>query len=151
MRRFATLSARDVAVRIDSAGAHARAAMMRHNCVQLIPAPRPRRGAWSHRPSVLTFAVRGPDGLLSAAALRPLYLALAGDLSGRLPGRSDAASRMVAAQRCLLGQPVQLGGPGIGGLRVAFSAAQVAGGDDLRPALSAVFGKLALILQQGLA
>jgi hypothetical protein len=151
MRRFATLPAREVSDRIDTAGAHARAAMMRHNCVQLMPAPRPRRGAWSHRPSVLTFAVRGPDGLLTAAALRPLYLALARDVSERLAGHADAACRAVAAQRCLLGQPVQLGGPDIGGLRVAFSAAQVASGEDLRPALSAVFGKLAAILAHGFA
>jgi hypothetical protein len=150
MRRFAMLSAREVGRCIDIAGAHARAIMMRHNCVQLIPAPRPRRGTWSHRPSVLTFAVRGPDGLMSAAALRPQYLALARDMSDCLPGRSDAASRTMAAQRCLLGQPVQIGGPGIGGLRVAFSAAQVAGGEDLRPALTVVFGKLALLLEQGL-
>ncbi len=129
MHRFAKIPAREIAHAIDSAGAQARAAMMRHSFVQLMPAPRPRHGAWSHRPSVLTFAVRGPDGFLSAAALRPLYLAL-------------------AANGCAVGQPVQLGSPVLGGLRIAFSAAQLAAGDSLRAQLSHVFVTLGTIVER---
>lgn len=129
MHRFARLPVRDLAHAIDTAGAHARAAMMRHSFVQLMPAPRPRVGAWSHRPSVLTFAIRGPTGFLSAAALRPLYLAL-------------------AAKGCIVGQPVQLGGPALGGLRIAFSAAQLASGASLRADLSHVFAMLEVLVEE---
>jgi hypothetical protein len=127
MRSFARLAPRAIARAIDTAGAQARSAMMHHSCVQLIPAPRPQGATWSHRPSVLTFAVRGADGFLSAAALRPYYLAL-------------------AAERCQIGQPVQLGSPLLGGLRIAFSAAQIAGGEDLRPGLATVFATLAALV-----
>jgi hypothetical protein len=132
MRAFARIPARDIAQSIDTAGAHARAAMMRHAFIQLMPAPRPHRGDWSHRPSVLTFAVRRAGVLLSAAALRPFYLALAADSLG---------------PRCVIGQPVQLGTPEIGGLRIAFSAAQIGSAEDVRPGLAAVFGKLAELVK----
>ncbi len=129
MHRFAKMPARDIAHAIDTAGAHARAAMMRENFIALMPAPRPRHGAWSHRPSVLTFAVRRPDGFLSAADLRPLYLAL-------------------AAKGCIIGQPVQLGSPAIGGLRIALSAAQLAAGGSLRGELSHVFYTLRMLVEK---
>jgi hypothetical protein len=70
--------------------------------------------------------------LLSAAALRSLYLALAADSLG---------------PRCTIGQPVQLGTPDIGGLRIAFSAAQIGSGEDVRPGLAVVFGKLVELIK----
>jgi hypothetical protein len=132
MRVFAGMPVLAVRSVIDNAGAQARAAMMRQPRLHLVPAPRPQTGAWSHRPSVLTFAIHGPCGFLSAAELRPIYLAL--------------ANGSAAMPACLLGQPVQLGSPTIGGLRVAFSAAQIASGIDLRPDLSSIFNRLGSML-----
>jgi len=129
MHRFAKIPAREIAHAIDTAGTHARTAMMRHSFLRLIPAPRPRHGTWSHRPSVLTFAVRSSDGFLPTAVLRPLYLAL-------------------AAQGCIVGQPVQLGSPDLGGLRIAFSAAQLATGVSLRVEIAQVFAALEMLLEQ---
>jgi hypothetical protein len=150
MQDFGLLPASEVRAAIDRAGAQIRAAMMRDKRLRLVPAPRPDGlglgQGWSNRPSVLTFAVEGPRGLLGADALRPLYRALARDMSAELPA-PDAA---LAAQPCLIGQPVQLAA-GLGGLRIAVSAAQITAGDDLRPELSAVFAKLALLLEAGVA
>ena len=142
MRDFAALSPGDVREAIDRAGGQIRAAMMREPRVQLVPAPRPEglgQGAgWSDRPSVLTFSLRQPAGALSAEGLRPIYRALARDMSGDIAGEGAAA-------HCLIGQPVVLG-EGVGGLRLAISAAQIVLGTDLRPGLGAVFGKLAMLL-----
>jgi hypothetical protein len=146
MRAFATMPATAIRNAIDSAGAHTRAAMMRQPRLQIVPAPRPSTGAWSDRPSVLTFCVRGPQGLLSAASLRPIYLDMAADCTDRFPAASDAA-KAAARTVCLLGQPVQLGSPSIGGLRIAFSAAQIVAGEDVRPALAVMFAKLAMLLE----
>jgi hypothetical protein len=77
----------------------------------------------------------GRGGLLSADALRPYYRALAAGLPG-----------VAGAPACLFGQPVQLAA-GIGGLRVAISAAQIAHGEDLRPGLAIAFGRLAALLE----
>jgi hypothetical protein len=132
MRLFACMPEGDVRHAIDAAGAHTRAAMMRQPRLHLIPAPRPHTGTWSDRPSVLTFAVRDGAEFVSAAALRPLYLALAAAAHGPV---------------CMFGQPVHLGSPAIGGLRVAFSAAQIVSGEDLRPDLAAAFGKVAGLLE----
>lgn len=147
MRAFGAMPAADICRSIDIAGARARAAMMRHPHIHLVQSPRPMLGPWSHRPTVLTFALRGKDGFLSAAALRPYYLALATDASASLPASASAASRSLAAQPCRIGQPVQLGGPAQGGLRIAFSAAQITATDDVRPGLATVFGKLAVLLE----
>ena len=151
MQVFARLPARDIAASIDEGGAAVRAAIMRESRLKLMPAPRPARDEWSERPSVLTFAVLGEDGPLSASALRALYLALGEDCSDRLAGGRSDEEREIAARICLIGQPVQLGGPDIGGLRIALSAAQISAGRDLRPALATVFGKLGLLLDEGLA
>ncbi len=135
MRDFAGMAAGDVRAAIDRAGGQMRAAMMRERRVQLVPAPRPDGCGWSDRPSVLTFSVRGRGRALSADGLRPIYRALAGDLSGGA---------------CLIGQPVVLA-DGIGGLRLALSAAQIVGGGDLRAPVSAVFEKLGALLDEGAA
>jgi hypothetical protein len=145
MRGFGALSPADIRAAIDRAGAQVRAAMMRNSRLRLVPAPRPMGlddgAGWSDRPSVLTFSVAGADGPLSADALRPYYTALARDVSAELP----SAAAEWASRRCLIGQPVQLA-PGIGGLRIAVSAAQIVGGDDLRQGLATVFGKLTALL-----
>ncbi len=146
MRAFGQMQAADICRAIDHAGAQARAAMMRHSTINLVQAPRPVLGPWSHRPTVLTFAVRGQNGFLSAAALRPYYLAMAADAAGTLREGNDAASRALAAQSCRIGQPVQLGSSSLGGLRIAFSADQITANEDIRPGLAAVFSKLALLL-----
>ena len=148
MRDFAGLAPGDVRAAIDHAGAQVRAAMMREPRVQLVPAPRPEglgQGlGWSDRPSVLTFSVHGPGGVLSADALRPIYRALARDMSGELP----AGTGEFAAQACLIGQPVVLG-EGVGGLRLAISAAQIVSGEDVRGKLGVVFAKLGALLDAG--
>ena len=142
MRDFAALAPGEVRAAIDHAGAQMRAAMMREKRVQLVPAPRPEGLGpglgWSDRPSVLTFSVRGAAGPMSADALRPMYRALARDMSGEM-------AEEFASQACLIGQPVVLG-EAIGGLRLALSAAQIVSGADLRGPLAAVFGKLAALL-----
>ena len=122
MRRFAVVPEGAVRAALDKAGATARAALMRAPGVRLVPAPRPQDGVWSSRPSVLTFTV---EGYPNADALRPLYRALA---EGPRP--------------VLIGQPVQLGSPAVGGLRVAFSAAQIAGGGDIRDEMETVVERL---------
>jgi len=150
MQDFARMPVADIRHAIDSAGARARAEIMRHAGLHLVQSPRPCTGAWSHRPSVLTFALHSAGRLLSAAELRPLYLAMADDAADRLPDRAGQAAHALAAQPCRIGQPVQLG-PAIGGLRVAFSAAQIVTRDDLAPALAKVFAKLTTLLKQGAA
>ncbi len=145
MRAFGALSEADIRAAIDRAGAQIRAAMMRDTRLRIVPAPRPDGlgdgGGWSDRPSVLTFSVEGPAGPLSADALRPIYRALTRDMSAAFPEAAE-----LAAQPVLIGQPVQLAN-GLGGLRIAISAAQIFRDEDLRPKLAAVFGKLALLLQ----
>jgi hypothetical protein len=134
MAAFGALPAADVRGAIDEAGAQIRAAMMREGWLRLVPAPRPAGLGWSDRPSVLTFTVAGREGWLSAEALRPLYRGLA---------RSGEES-------CLVGQPVVLA-PGVGGLRLAMSAAQIVQREDLRPKLGVVFGKLAALVDAAAA
>jgi hypothetical protein len=146
MRAFGQIPPAEIGRAIDLAGARARAAMMHYPRLHLVQAPRPRVGPWSHRPSVLTFAIRGSEGFFSAAALRAIYLAMARDASPELSTGASAADLKLAALPCRLGQPVQLGGVAIGGLRIAFSAAQISGSDDVCADLLAVFGKLATLL-----
>jgi hypothetical protein len=138
MRGFGALPEAAVRAAIDLAGAHIRAAMMRDTRLRLVPAPRPDSPGWSDRPSVLTFTIDEGAGPLSADALRPIYRAMAQDRPAE-PGADPAALP------CLIGQPVVLA-EGVGGLRVAISAAQIVSGEDLRPKLAAVFGTLALLL-----
>jgi hypothetical protein len=145
MRDFGALAAGDVRTAIDRAGAQIRAAMMRDARLRLVPAPRPEglgtELGWSDRPSVLTFSVERDGGMMSANALRPLYRALARDVSAEVSGTDEGLAR----QACLIGQPVQLAA-GMGGLRIAVSAAQIVSGADLRPDLAVIFGKLAMLL-----
>ncbi len=144
MRRFSGLSATDVREAIDRASSATRAALMRDERLRLIQAPRPPGPVWSGRRSVFTFAVRGAEGWLSAEKLRPLYVALSQDMRDRIG--STPEERHAASVRCLLGQPVQLGSPALGGLRIAFSAAQLAQGGECRTELGLVFAKLAALL-----
>jgi hypothetical protein len=130
MRRFAAVPPDSVREALDSLGAQIRACIMRSGRLRLIPAPRPEGAGWSDRPSVFTFAVRHGDGWKSAAALRPLYMAL-----------------NEGAPRCRIGQPVDLA-PGLGGLRIALSAAQLRPGADLRPELAVLFWKLDMLLDR---
>jgi hypothetical protein len=141
MRGFGGLPEATVRAAIDQAGAHIRTAMMRDARLRLVPAPRPESPGWSDRPSVLTFSIDEGAGRLSADALRPVYRAMARDMSCEL----GAGCAQWAALPCLIGQPVVLA-EGVGGLRVALSAAQIVSGEDLRPKLAAVFGKLAALL-----
>jgi hypothetical protein len=135
MRPFGAMPADSVRRAIDTAGGYVRAAIMRQAHLHLIPAPRPDatfgHAGWSHRPSVFTFAIRKSDTFMSAPALRPLYLALAA--AGQAPA-------------CYLGQPVQLGAAGLGGLRVALSAAQICSGEDVRARLAMVLDNLNCLL-----
>ncbi len=147
MREFGTLAAGDVRAAIDRTGAQIRAAMMRDARLRLVPAPRPEglgtELGWSDRPSVLTFSVEQDGAALRADALRPLYRALARDVSAEISGGDEGLARQV----CLIGQPVQLA-DGMGGLRVAVSAAQIVSGADARPDLAVVFGKVAMLLDR---
>jgi hypothetical protein len=138
MRAFNHLQTADIRAAIDQAGAHARAAILRQPGLRLIPAPRPQSehaDSWSDRPSVLTFAVTAPSGdrFLTAAELRPIYIGL-------------ARNTEIAGPPCLIGQPVQLGTPNLGGLRIAFSAAQIGEPGDLKAELGQVFSRLAAVL-----
>ena len=149
MKTFGSLSPAQIRIAIDQAGADIRAAMMRDPRLRLVTAPRPDglgdRLGWSDRPSVLTFAVHRETGPMNAQALRPLYQAMARNMAAHAPDRE----RELASQSCLIGQPVHLTA-GMGGLRIAVSAAQIvasaAAGEDLRPKLAAIFGKLSLLL-----
>jgi hypothetical protein len=147
MSEFRGMPEREVCQAIDLAGGMARAAIMRHTGLLLVQSPRPKEGAWSHRPSVLTFAIRGARGLLSATALRQIYVSLAGDCTHMLPPGTGAEECAIAGQPCRIGQPVHLGDSGIGGLRVAFSAAQILRPDDMRVEIASVFDKIALVLR----
>ncbi len=131
MQRFAAVPPEAVRDALDTLGAQIRAGIMRSDRLRLIPSPRPDGAGWSDRPSVFTFAVRGPDGWMSAAALRPLYIAL-----------------NTGTPRCRIGQPVEIA-PCLGGLRIALGAAQLRPGADLRPELAALFGKLEMLLDTG--
>jgi hypothetical protein len=148
MQNFSALPVEDARAAINSMGAAVRAMLMRNERLQLVQAPRPGGAGWSDRGSVLTFAVRAEDGnWMSAEALRPLYLALAEDSSGLLAGATET-ERSAASIRCQIGQPVSLGSPAMGGLRIAFSADQLISGGNDKPALGAVFEKLGVLLRQ---
>jgi hypothetical protein len=120
-------------------GASVEAMLARHENLRLMPAPRPQGMGWSDRRSVFTFAIRTPQGWMNPAELRFLYHALGTDLSGSLAGFS-------AAVVCQIGQPVELGTTALGGLRIAFSAAQIAGGADHEARLATVLDKLLRLL-----
>jgi hypothetical protein len=87
--------------------------------------------------------VRAGSGWMTPAQLRGLYTRLAQDLSGTAIAAADPG---LAATRCQIGQPVELGDAERGGLRIALSARQLAGGDDLGAELACVVGKLSLLI-----
>ncbi len=140
MARFRDLPVDEIGHRLDRLGASVGAALGQDGRFRLIAASRPDGMGWSDRRSVFTFAVRGKDGWMDAAGLRPIYMALHDDLSHTLSGRQEAA------WQCQIGQPVQLGSPDLGGLRIAFSAAQIIEGGDQADALAQVSAKLRLLL-----
>ncbi len=139
MAAFGHLQADEVGARLDRLGLSIRQALRRESRLRLAAAPRPGGLGWSDRASVFTFMVRGQDGWLDAARLRSLYLALHDDVSAG-PGP--------ASLPCQIGQPVQLGGPALGGLRLALSAAQICEGGDQAAALAAVLEKMRFLLDR---
>ncbi len=132
------IPAPETAERLDTLGDSVRALLMHDKRLRLVPAPRPPGFGWSDRRSVFTFALHGWSGWMSAAQLRPLYQALSDD---------DAAGP-IASRNCQLGQPVELASCGIGGLRIAFSAAQVVQPEEEPARLRLVLEKLLLLLDR---
>jgi hypothetical protein len=145
MGEFARLGPDEVGRRLDRTDALVRQALGRDARLQLIDAPRPTGMGWSDRRSVFTFMVRTLDGWMTPAQLRALYLRLQEDLSGTAIAATDPE---LAASRCQIGQPVELGSAERGGLRIAMSARQLAGDDDLGAGLACVVGKLGLLLDE---
>ena len=139
MATFGGMAEDEVGHRLDTLGERIRGMIRQESRLRLVPAPRPAGMGWSDRSSVFTFTVRDKDGWMDAGRLRQLYLALNGEPAGALPG---------GAFRCQLGQPVQLGSPALGGLRLALSAAQVSSGDSLAAPLGAVLERLRLLLDR---
>ena len=113
----------------------------------LVPAPRPEGAGWSSRRSVFTFTVRSGQSLLRADELRAIYLALQDDLSNSQAGCIDP---VLASTRCQIGQPVQLGSPQLGGLRIAVSAPQITEDTDHSHSLTCIVAKLRLLLMDGI-
>ncbi len=134
MAAFGRLPADEVGRRLGVLGQSVERTLRRDARLALVAAPRPGGLGWSDRRSVFTFMVRGHAGWLDASALRPLYLALHDDTS--------------VSPSCQIGQPVQLGSPALGGLRLAVSAAQVCAGGDQAEALGMVIGKLGALLDR---
>jgi hypothetical protein len=148
MANFARLPADEVGPRIGRMGDSVCALLARAPGVRLIAAPRPAGMGWSEQRTVFTFAVRSAAGWMTQAELRPVYQALNDDASG------DAVAGLegpLAAQACQIGQPVELGGAALGGLRIALSAAQIVADTDPSPSLAVVLGKFQLILARGSA
>jgi hypothetical protein len=131
MQNFAAVPHDQVRAAIDRMGAAVRSMVMRNPRLSLVQAPRPSGAGWSDRSSVISFAVRSAEGAwLPAEALRPIYLALAADSS----------------EPCQIGQPVSLGSPALGALRIAFSADQLGSLWDGGSSLRLVFSKLEALL-----
>jgi hypothetical protein len=133
MARFAAVPPDSVAAAIARMTREVHAGVASEPRLSLIEAQRPPGAGWSARPTVLTFTVASRTGaVMSADALRPLYLALASDSSD--------------APRCQIGQPVSLGTPALGALRIAFSADQLADDGSSAPQIRTVFEKLGFLL-----
>ncbi len=137
MAAFGELPADTVGRRLDRLGHDIVGGLRRDGRLHLVPAPRPEGFGWSDRRSVFTFAVRGRTGWQDAASLRALYLALHDDLASGEAG-----------PRCQVGQPVQLGSPALGGLRLALSAAQICEAGDQAAPLAAVLDRLRVLLDR---
>jgi hypothetical protein len=134
MARFAAVPPDAVGGTIARMAGAVRCSIAANPRLSLIEPPARVRSGWSAQPSVLSFTVASRDGApLSAVALRSLYLALASDSEG---------------VRCQIGQPVSLGTPALGALRIAFSADQLA--DDGRAAsqVDTVFAKLGVLIEK---
>ena len=144
MQAFGQLPAGQISRKLDAAGQAVRRALQGDRRLTLIEAPRPEGLGWSDRPSVFTFMIRSVGGWMTPATLRCLYEAMSIDLCGELPRDTHEA----AARLCQLGQPVELGHPSLGGLRIAISAAQIVSHSDQQDELATVIGKLGLLLDR---
>ena len=125
MQAFAAVPAPEIRARLERIGSAMQAALATEQRFCLVDAPRPEGLGWSDCRSVYTFKVREAQGWMSPARLRGLYEALA---AGPKP--------------CQIGQPVELGTPSLGGLRLAISAAHVIEGGSQTESLSAVIQNL---------
>lgn len=147
MAAFRALPAEAVRRQLDGLGAAIRCVLSQDERFRLMPAPRPTGMGWSDCRSVFTFSVRSKEGWMDPGSLRGLYRALDQDVSGIMP----IASRELAAQRCQIGQPVELGSSTRGGLRLAISAAQLVAGEDQAANLNCSIGKLRALLDLDVA
>ncbi len=143
MERFARVPDGEIARRLDVLGAAIRVALGTDERLSVAQAPRPDGESWSSKRSVYTFMVKGENGLLAPEALRRLYRDLQEDLSA---GPLGSADPVLAAARCQIGQPVQLGHPNLGGLRIAISASQITDHVEQTRHLACVIKKLRLLL-----
>jgi hypothetical protein len=125
MTAFAQLKPEDIRGRLTRIGGSIRAALAADDRFALVDAPRPPGMGWSDCRSVFTFTVRRGEGRIDPAQLRRLYEAL---------GEGE--------QPCQIGQPVELGSPALGGLRLAISAAQVVEGASQTENLGFVINRL---------
>jgi hypothetical protein len=137
MAIFGRMPAPLVGERLDRMGRAAIAAISRDSRLRLVAAPRPPGMGWSDRRSVFTFGVMGMAGLMGPDRLRGVYRDLSQDCFGCGAG---------GGVRCQVGQPVQLGNGGVGGLRIALSASQVAAGADVSDQLRVVLERLERVL-----
>jgi len=105
--------------------------------------------------TIIALRLRSGDGeeCLSTADLKKVYAMMHADISDYLAPGSSLAERRVAAQRCLLGQPVDI--PAGAVLRSCLGAAQladlVAGRQSLDDMLEddrVLLAKLALVARQ---
>jgi hypothetical protein len=130
MQAFARLPATEIRRRLVGIGHAMQQALVTEPRFRLIDAPRPEGMGWSDCRSVYTFMVRDGDGWMSPARLRVLYEALA---EGPAP--------------CQIGQPVELGTPALGGLRLAISAAHIVDTGTQSENLSIVVSRLRDLLE----
>ncbi len=145
MRAFGRLQAGDVKQRLLTIDGELTAALSKDERLVSIVSPRPEGPGWSGQLSVFTFAIRSKGTWLDVDALRDLYIGLNMDMSSV----AKSGQQQRAAQLCQIGQPVELGSPSRGGLRVAISAAQIVDGRDRGGDLMAVVEKLRLLLDAG--
>ena len=143
MHAFAGLTAVQIRQRLNGIGQAVTAGLADDPRLALAQAPRPDGSGWSDRPSVFTFMVRSAGNWMTPSQLRRVYEAMGDDISAELP-----SVHRLAAQSCQIGQPVELGTPSLGGLRIAISAAQIVSGNDQRAELAMVLGKLGLLLDR---
>ncbi len=131
MQAFSQVSPKEIRIRLTRIGHAMQSALSTEKRFNLIDAPRPPGMGWSDCRSVYTFAVRDGESWMTPGRLRGYYEALA---EGSAP--------------CQIGQPVELGTPALGGLRLAISAAQVVEGETQAEKLSVVVEKLRSLLSQ---